>query len=211
MNMDPIQNTNRPISQFFRNKIIVPLNDLRQKIKTACTRVFNKLAEAFSSIRPSRFKIQKQSEEQKKSETQIKIDKRSSQELKTGTNKETSHRRNSTYSEPEIQLKLKTKEERKTVQEKQNSDGILKFPSKSEIMTYLQEHDLTNDSYLSGKNILDSIADHFANLKLLPTEIESNVALKMNEINTTLNLPELTTNIIIMNLIDALTDCASQF
>lgn len=97
------------------------------------------------------------------------------------------------------------------------SQVILNFPSQNTIISYLENHPLTNTRYLKEKKIINFVASFFANSKKMSSDIKTevmNILLMNYEIvktNTNINASALKIEAIIdiaLNLSKALEDCA---
>ncbi|KAG8171508.1 hypothetical protein JTE90_007397 [Oedothorax gibbosus] len=71
-----------------------------------------------------------------------------------------------------------------------SSAETLHFPSKGEIVSYLEQHPLTNDPYLTEKKIIEAVADFFADKDKAPMGVDMGVMLKLADLNEKLQLPQ---------------------
>ncbi|KAG8194647.1 hypothetical protein JTE90_003120 [Oedothorax gibbosus] len=90
-----------------------------------------------------------------------------------------------------------------------SSAETLHFPSKGEIVSYLEQHPLTNDRYLTEKKIIEAVADFFADKDKTLMGVDMGVMLKLADLNEKLQLPQVALITININLTAALKDCAA--
>jgi len=83
------------------------------------------------------------------------------------------------------------------------------FPSKEAIVSYLQQHPLTKDPYLTEKKIIETMANFFAKQEKVPDGINLGVMLSLSDVNKKLKLPRVALMTIQINLVAALKDCAN--
>ncbi len=89
----------------------------------------------------------------------------------------------------------------------------LHFPSQQTIVSYLEEHPLTNKKgypYLSNKKIIEAVAHFFANPDKAQIGIDAGVTLTMSDLQDKLNISHNPLMFIIKCLKHALTDCAHE-
>lgn len=85
----------------------------------------------------------------------------------------------------------------------------LQFPSKEVIISYLEHHPLTRDSYFSEKKIIEAAATFFADQEKVPAGINMGVLLTLKDLGITRDLTAVAATAIRMSLSQALTDCAN--
>lgn len=84
----------------------------------------------------------------------------------------------------------------------------LHFPSQETIVSYLQQHPLTDDVNLNKRGIIQAAAKAFANREKVLMGVKTTVALMMIDLNEKLAQPAPDATIQ-KNLIQALIDCAN--
>lgn len=85
----------------------------------------------------------------------------------------------------------------------------LKFPSKAAIISYLEQHPLTNVQYFKNEKIIEAVADVFADADTVRAGfITVGVMFQLSYLNEKLKLPDFTLQTIQGSLEKALKDCA---
>lgn len=89
------------------------------------------------------------------------------------------------------------------------SSSIISFPSRASILSYLEQHPLTNDRYYKEKRILEAVAKAFADQKIESEGVSMGLFFPLYGERKRLGLSDATLRVMSLSLTKALLDCAN--